>query len=185
MSGFLRLNTAPGNLVTVDEVKAQTRIDVTAEDGLLGDYIAAASGAIDGPLGMTGRAFGSQSWDYVMERFCTKFTIPVPGATSVTGLTYYDADDAEQTLTAGDYFYVIPKDDGLLLQLKDGVALPTTKRRDDAVTITVAAGGTVPEHIKHAALLTVASWYENREAGDVPVAAHNLIGLDRVGWAKS
>lgn len=179
---ILRANSAPTGLVTATEVKAQTRVDTTADDTLIGDYILAATAAIDGPKALAGRAFGSQTWDYVLPDFYANILVPVPGATSVSAIAYYDTDDAEQALTASTYFYIIERDDGLYLQRKDGVQLPETRKRDDAVTITVAAGGTVPEDIKHACLMTVATWYENREMGEIPFAAHQLINLSRIGW---
>lgn len=185
MRAFLRVNTAPGDLVSLAEVKAQTRVSSTAEDTLLGDYISAASEAIDGPHGIAGRAFGTQVWDYVMSGFCGSFLIPLPGATGIDSASYYDASDVQQSLTVSTYFYVIARDDGLLLQLKEGAQLPATKTRDDAITITVDAGGTMPERIKQAALLTVANWFENREMGEVPASAIQLVNLERRGWVAA
>lgn len=182
MNAFLRVNSAPSALVTTDEAKAQARITSTAEDTLIGDYVSAASAAIDGPFGMAGRAFASQTWDYVMDRFCNRFLLPLPGATSVSAISYYDADDGAQSLTAGDYYYITACDDGLIFEIKDNAQLPIANERADAVTITVAAGGSVPEHIKHAALLTVAAWFDAREMGEVPMAAQQLINIERQGW---
>ncbi|CDO37140.1 phage head-tail connector protein [Novosphingobium sp. KN65.2] len=182
MTGILRVSSAPSALVTTDEVKAQTRITASSEDTLLGTYIAAATEAIDGPLAMAGRAFGSQSWLYIIPAFPSRFLIPVPGATAVSSISYQDADDATQAMTVANYYRVIVRDDGLWLELKDGVNAPETYGRSDAVTITVAAGGTVPTKIKQAALLTVAAWYEDRTMGDIPSAAQHLIDLERIGW---
>lgn len=180
MTGFLRANSAPSGLVTATKVKAQSRIDTTADDTLIGDYILAATEAIDGPFAMAGRAFGSQTWDYVLPAFYKDILVPVPGATAVSATSYQDGDDATQSMTITDFYRVIPKDDGLLLERKTGT--PATYDRTDAVTITVTAGGTVPERIKHAALLTIATWYDNREIGDVPEGAKTLINLERQGW---
>lgn len=183
MNAFLRVGSAPGPLVTLQEVKDHTRIDGTAESDLLNSYIAAASAAIDGPFGLAGRMFKAQIWDYVIKDFYAELLIPVPGATDIDAVAYFDADNAPQTLTASDYYYVIVRDDGILLQRIDGAQLPETETRDDAVTFTVSTSGSVPDHIKQAALLTVASWYENREMGDLPDAAKFLINLERKGWA--
>lgn len=182
MEGFLRVNSAPSGLVSLVEAKAQTRVDAGADDALLSDYILAATAAIDGPLAMAGRAFGAQTWDYILPAFYGRIVVPVPGASAVSSSSYYDTDDASQSITLSDYYRVIIRDNGLLLERKDGIATPETYTRTDAVTITVTAGGDVPEHIKHAALLTIANWYEAREMGDVPEAAKTLVNLDRNGW---
>lgn len=182
MNWFLRVVTAPGDLITVAEAKAQARITSSYEDTLIGDYISAASAAIDGPYGMAGRIFGAQTWEYMADRLPQKFLIPVPGADTIVSFTYFDADDNSQTLTASDFYYVVPRDDGILMHQKDGAVLPRANERPDALTIRVSGGGTVPERIKHAALLTVAHWFDEREMGEVPMAAQHLINLERQGW---
>lgn len=182
MNGILRVNSAGSDLVSLTEAKAQTRVTSSNEDTLLGDYVSAASSMIDGPEGMAGRAFAAQTWDYILPRLPDSFLIPVPGATSVSAASYYDTDDVNQSLTVATYYRVIERDDGLLLELKDGVQLPEAYQRTDAATFTVSAGGTIPEHIKHAALVTVATWFDHREMGEVPMAAQQLINRDRAGW---
>lgn len=182
MTGILRVKTAPAALVTAAEVKAQTRVDTSADDTLIGEYILAASEAIDGPLAMAGRAFAAQKWDYVLPDFYAAILVPVPGATSVDTIVYRDAADLSQTLTTANYYRVIPRDDGLLLERKANIETPVVFDRTDAVTITVNAGGTVPKRIKQAALLTAANWYEDREIGNVPQGAQLLVNLERNGW---
>lgn len=193
MNGFLRANTGPADLVTDAEAKLQARVDGTDEDDAIAIYISSATSLIDGPESMTGRCFGSQTWDYISPCLPRSFVIPVPGAVSVSSVSYYDADDTEQSLAVDTYYRVIPVDSGLLLELKDGASLPVTHRRIDAATFTVSAGGTVPDDIKHAALMLIAHWYNSREAvdtsaasiADLPFAVSCLLDRYRIGWVSA
>lgn len=185
MRSFLRPRVAPSNLVTLSDAKAHLRVTGSFEDALIEDYIAAASSAIDGPYGMAGVCFGAQTWDFVCSHLRQRFVINVAGATAITDFKYFDADDVEQTLTAADFFYIVPRFDGISMRVKDGAQLPTTNDRDDAVTITVTAPARIPIHIRHACLMTVAAWFDGREIGEIPQGAKTLIDIERVGWAAA
>lgn len=90
---------------------------------------------------------------------------------SVTSVTYYDADNVQQTLAAENYHldkygFGRPK-----IRKADGVTWPATFNRPDAVTVTCECGhgdtaADVPDPIRVAMLLMVKYYYDNRE--DMP-----------------
>lgn len=180
---YLTVHTAPAAIITLDEAKAQARVDGTDFDDQLTMMCSAASRVVDGPFSMTGRCFAAQAWNYTMPGFPSSCMVPVPGATSIAAISYFDADNAPQSLTEGDYYRVSVNDRGLLLE--SDIGLPQTYARADAVTFRAANSDNVPDDIKHAALLLVASWFDDRSIGAVPAGVDALVGLHKVGWVAS
>src|SRR5690348_7194347 len=95
----LSLVTPPvGTVLTVADAKAQSRIDASDEDSAT---IAPLLVAVQerGELS-TGRAFLTQTWDYILDR-CPRepfIEIPKPPLVSVTSFTYVDTQGNAQTL---------------------------------------------------------------------------------------
>ena len=79
---------------------------------------------------------------------------------SITSITYYDADNAQQTLDSNSYqldaynryLWYVP-----------GTTLPSTSSRWDAVEVTYVSGATIPTEIsKHALKLKCDEYFETR-----------------------
>lgn len=183
---FLSQTVAPDAWITTAECKANMRVDHSDEDDFISALASAACRAVDA---RTGKAIGAQTWALSLYGLSSDamLRLPVFPATAISSITYYDADDAEQSLTVSD-FYLFGDDDGAYIQPKDGTSWPDTMDRPDAVTITFTAGMTPTQTMKQAALLLVSHWYENRSATteeqlrDIPEGVDSLIGLDRKGW---
>jgi uncharacterized phiE125 gp8 family phage protein len=86
---------------------------------------------------------------------------------SITSITYYDANNALQTLSASTYetdLYAEP----ILIRPAFGQTWPTTYDRFNAVLVTMQAGygaaSAVPDDAKQAILLLASHWVENRES---------------------
>lgn len=191
---FLALNTAAtASPVTVAEVKANARIDGDDEDALVAAYIAAAVRSIEE---MTGRALMAQTWDYKTYglKGNRKIKLPKVPVSAISAVTYFDRDNAEQSLSAGN-FLLYTADDKAIVQPSDGTDWPSTYDRPDAVKITFVAGyssaSDVPEGLRQAVILLATHWFEHRapvgdgKAMPIPFAIEHLVGLDRVGWVAA
>ena len=83
-----------------------------------------------------------------------------------------------QTATLSN-FHVLGTSGRILVSPKTGYAWPTTFQRDDAIKIEYVIGygdaaANVPETVRHALLMLVAHYYENRENKLVGVTSKTL-----------
>lgn len=95
--------------------------------------------------------------------------LPFPPYNSISSITYYDESNSSTTLASTDY-RVINAGNGNRAKLYPQIdeVWPTTKSRQDAVTVEYLCGSTcssdVSPTIRHAAMLLIDHWYENRGA---------------------
>lgn len=181
----LTLTAAPASLpVSQAEVKAFVRIDDSAEDGVIDRMIAAAIGMVDGADGVLGRALITQTWALKLDAFPPEITLPLPPLQSVSSITYFDADGAEQTLSASLYQIVGVGDHGpAKIVPAYGQAWPACQSIPEAVTVTFIAGygdaADVPGPIRQAIEKAAADLYAMRELPEMhaDVAARLQSGL--------
>jgi len=197
---------AAATVVTLPIAKAHCRIDHPDDDALITALIAAAEAHLDGYSGILGRALLEQTWEQKFWNFyecnrnggafpCVyKLRLPVGIASSIVSIHYYDSDNVDQTV--GSAVYQLMTDElGSYVSLKPLQTWPATYYREDAVTIQWKAGygataALVPAAIRHAMLLLVGHWYENREsvvigetAIELPMAVKALLAPhSRVGF---
>lgn len=183
---------APAALITTSEAKAQCRIDSTDEDTLIDSLVSAAVSHLDGYSGVLGRALVTQTWQQDFSGFCSKLRLPVGDLIAVTGVTYYDTSNAQQTL-ASSVYTAFTDSLGPYVTLKPDQVWPSIYSRADAVRVTWTAGygaaAAVPPAIKQAALLLIAHWYDNRSGvavgetpTEMPLAVNSLLApFRRVG----
>ncbi len=157
------------DLVTAAEVKAQCRIDTSDDDTLIAALIAAATSYVDGYSGILGRALVNQTWAQKFPSFPggAVLGLPLAPVQSITSITYYDSDNASQTL-ASSVYALLDDELGPHVALQVDQSWPSAYSRADAVTVTFVAGygaaaSAVPAAIRHAALMLIANWYENRQ----------------------
>lgn len=191
----LVLKTGPAvEPVTLAEAKLHLRVepDQTDEDTLIGDLIVAARQHIEL---VTGRAFVTQTWQYVLDAFPSdEIRLPRPPLQSVTSVKYKLEDGTDETLDSGQYVVDITAEPGLIVTAP-GYDWPTdTLYPSGAVTVEYKAGygdaaSDVPTGIKQGLLLLLGHWYENRETvvvgqtgNSVPFAADALLWPYRVWW---
>ena len=151
--------------VSAAEIRTHCRIDHTDEDVYL-DRLVATAEAVMRNLGISviTTAFQGRLPAFPDGRI---IALPVAPLVSVTSVTYYDADNTQQTLDASKYTvdsYAVPGQ----VQLAYTEIWPTTYDRTDAVEIEWTAGygatsATAPADLLHAIELLVGHWYENRE----------------------
>lgn len=171
--------------VTLTEAKLACEVSFADDDNYLNDLIAAASGVIQEK---SGKQLITQTWTRTAPSACGKVQIEKRPLIAVTSMSYYDRDDASQTLDVAN-FYVYKSEDRAWIEPKDGFDWPDLYDRMDALSIVFTVGyASVPEELKQAILMLVRYWYDNRATAtdrrhsEVPFGVETLVGLRRVGW---
>lgn len=176
------LETAPVKpLITLDEAKQQVRRDDNDDDLILTRLIAVVMSRLDGADGILGRALITQTWSESFDAFPAGATLCLALAPviDITEITYFSSiDQSGMTMPAGDYS-AFNRSRRAYVKLGYGRSWPSSYEQDDAVTVTYQAGyglnaSDVPAAIKHAAMMMLAHYYENREAVLVGTIASDL-----------
>jgi len=174
-------------IVTVDELKANSRITDSAEDLFLASCLAAAQRVIEG---RTDRALGEQKLRLVLDAWPEDgvIRVPRPPLKSVEFVKYVDAAGVVQTVTAGTYIVDGGGWPGIVHRI--GSSWPSCASIPGAIRVDLTAGGVTgmpaPKEALQAVLLLATHWYENREpvnigniVNELPFAVEALITLAR------
>lgn len=189
------VTAATSGPITLAQVKSHVRISHTDEDASIELMIDAAIALVDGYGGILRTALIEQTWQQDFSAFpVCEFRLALGQLISVTHIKYYDTDNSLQTLSTSVYA-AFNDANGPYFKLNDGQSWPSTFTREDAVRVTWKAGfGTtadyVPADIRHAMLMLVGHWYENRGTcviGEVPAELQYSFGAltkrySRVGF---
>lgn len=158
--------------VSLVEAKAQCRVDGTDEDNTLNLYIGAAREFVEE---YTGTKLVSQTVLMQGARFSDLAKLPTAPVISVSSVEYLDSDGAEQTLSTDTWEAVTTGLDPHI-RLKINQSWPSIRPASDAVRVTAVCGyETLPQPIKAAMLLIIASWFDSRAIGPVPEGAVSLL----------
>lgn len=164
----LRLITGPSvEPISLNEVKAQLRIDGSADDTLLTSYIAAARAYVEST---TGLALNTQTWEMTLHDWpygSNPIVLPKQPVQSITTITYADQANQTQTLASSVYEIDVTRTPAFIT-LTENSDWPDIYDKQAAITIRFVAGygataASVPEPIRQAMLLLVGHWYANRE----------------------
>ena len=185
--------------VTLSEVKDHLGITLTDDDKRLEGYIDAASTWAERSV-RGGIATRTQTWDLIRPDFPGgqnsrgRIEFPKPPLQSVTTVKYLDNDSVLTTLVEDtDYRVALDfRGPGWIVPMPDTFWPTVRDQRDDGVQIRFVAGhatnALVPSNIKHAMLMLIAHWNENREAvitgttaSVIPFGIQNLIDQSEVG----
>lgn len=108
--------------VSLDEIKAQLKVEHDIDDDHITDLILSASDIIEKALG---RTFVSQTWDLILPRFCEHhiscrcpIKFPMPPLESITTIKYYNPSDTLITMDSADYYVVATSEDRGFVQPK-------------------------------------------------------------------
>lgn len=168
--------TAPSQQpVSLSDVKAHCRVDHNDDDTVLTSLLNGAVAYLDGWGGVLGRCLVTQTWRQDYGSFGV-LRPPLGPVASITSITYYDASNEQQTLSA-DVYGLFADELGSYVGLKPDQSWPSAYGRSDAVSVTYVAGtaaADVPASIKAAILLLTAYWYEYREAAVTGTIATKL-----------
>ncbi|MDW9877330.1 hypothetical protein GOA90_08745 [Sinorhizobium meliloti] len=175
----IRISPAAAKPVSLEEARAHLRVDVDDENTLITALIDAATSYLDGWSGVLGRCLINQVW---MQSFsdwpdCRSVRLPFPDVSAAT-VKFFDADNVEQTVSAS-LFERFEDERGTIIRFRDEFTYPTVfDDRRDGVRVEFTAGygasaTDVPTAVRHAMLLMIGHWYENRESvviGNAPEA---------------
>lgn len=145
--------------LTLAEVKARLSINDTLDDADITAHITAAREAAES---YTGLALIDTEIELALDAFPSEIALPIMPVSSITSVTYQDADNVTQALAASDYVFddyspihrIVPA---------SGVDWPDTYDTINAVRVKFtagygAAGSDVPEAIRNALLIAVGHW---------------------------
>ena len=178
--------------ITLVEAKAQMRVETSDDDTLITRLIAAAVAFTDGQ-GALGKAMITQTWRQWVGNNPNEIQLAMLPVASVTAVKYYDSDGTLQTATLAD-FEVFGTSTYKYIKPASGKSWPVAQTRSDAIAVEYTAGygdatTDVPDTLRHALLMLVAHWYENREneiigtiSKTTPFGFEELISIERGNW---
>ena len=184
--------TAPAALpISVAEAKAQMRVEGNDDDTIIERLVNAAVAFVD-VQGVLGRAMITQTWGEWLAPNPSTVMLSLGPVQSVSAIKYYDIDGVLQTATLAD-FNVFGTPNRITITPKTSKAWPITQTRDDAIKIEYVVGygstsASVPQTVRHALLMLVAHWYENRETTqekqmqDLPYGFMEMMNIERNSW---
>jgi uncharacterized phiE125 gp8 family phage protein len=163
----LKVVTPPtAEIATVEDLRAQARIDAPDEDVIALRFIAAARWMLEVA---TRRCFlqttlaASKAW---FPGGVDAIELPRAPVSSVTSITYRDSTGAVQTLAGSEYSVDLGGEPGLIIPEIDA-SWPTTDGRAGALTVTFVAGVAsatdVPALAVQAVAMLAAHWFLHRE----------------------
>lgn len=162
--------------ITTAEVIEHLRLEEDPpQDDLLRGLVGAARGVVEH---RTGRVLMPQRWRLTLDEFPWDILeIPKSPLRSIASITYVDQTGTTRTLSPGAYQVDISGIRGRIAPAY-GTRWPSTRCQLSAVAIEFDAGykdqAKVPDDIKAAMLLLIASYYENREAVIVGTIVNEL-----------
>lgn len=152
--------------ITISEVRQHLRLpdDVNEDDLLLG-LIRTARVYCEN---ITRRALAEQTLEIILDRFPDRsraIALPCPPLLSVVEIAYRDSNGVETILPETSYVVDTDREPGRVMSVY-GTAWPVfTPVPGSGVRIRFVAGYEIlPATIRHAMLLLIGHWYENREA---------------------
>lgn len=152
--------------VSLAEAKAHLRVDGTAEDALIQSLVVTSRLHIEAALGL---ALITQGWSYFLDRWPKggRISLPLRPVASLTHVRVWDDAVVVVSLDPADFLL---DGQGMPPRLVPLAAAPPRApgRPVNGIEVTFLAGfgptpDDVPATIRHALLLLVAHWYENRE----------------------
>ena len=189
----LQLLEAPAAApVLLAEVKAQLRIEHPDDDLMIDRLIKTAASYTDAK-GALGHAMITQKWGEWVNSVPPQYVRLAMGPLiEVTAVQYYDIDGALQTDTLSNY-EITGTDFTTRIGPKSGFNWPVTQDRADAIRIEYTAGygatsASVPETLRHAMMLLIGHWYDNREntmmdeLSNIPYGFDMLVDMHRRAW---
>lgn len=187
----LVITSAPADeLLSVEEAKRHLRILSGDLDDEVASLIRAARDYCERWTQRTLRA-SVELTHKACEWWCKELRLPFPPLIAVSSITYYDADNASQTLDAENYEVELSTNGGGVLRWTSTATVPAIYDRTDAITVTFTAGyadaNAVPPVVLQAMKTKLTELYGAGTEGEIRAAKEctdRLLGLvDWTGYA--
>lgn len=163
--------------VTVAEAKAHLRLDGTAEDALIQSLITTARLHIESALGLS---LMTQTWAWFLDRWFRRprISLPLRPVQSIESIRIWSQDGSSQLISPSQFFLDGQGTPARIVWLGTGEP-PEPSRDVNGIQISLTTGfgsnaGDVPATVRHAILLLVAHWYENREPVEIGSAINAI-----------
>ena len=178
--------------ITIEEVKAQLRVEHDDDDTILTRLIDVAVAYTD-VRGALGQAMITQKWaQWINANPPQNVSLILGPVQDVTAIKYYDTDGVLQTDDVNNY-QVFGTDFATVISPKDSFTWPVSQQRSDAIKIEYEIGygdeiTSVPQTIRHALMLLIGHWYDNREQtgvdelSNIPFGYEEMLNLHRNCW---
>jgi len=178
--------------ITIEEVKAQLRVEHDDDDTILTRLIDVAVTYTD-VRGALGQAMITQKWaQWINANPPQNVSLILGPVQDVTAIKYYDTDGVLQTDDINNY-QVFGTDFATVISPKDSFTWPVSQQRSDAIKIEYEIGygdeiTSVPQTIRHALMLLIGHWYDNREQtgvdelSNIPFGYEEMLNLHRNCW---
>lgn len=149
--------------VSLDDAKAHCRVDFDGDDAYILSLIKVAELMVEK---LTWRKLVTSTWKTYYDCFPSVIELPFGNIQSVSSIEYVDDDGAAQTLSSSLYQTDLVRAPARIKPAYNE-DWPSTRDQMNAVSVEYVAGygaaSAVPEALKHAALLLIGHYYENRE----------------------
>jgi uncharacterized phiE125 gp8 family phage protein len=171
----LVLTAAPAvEPVTLAEAKAHARVDGSAEDAFIDSLIVTSRLHIEAALGL---ALITQSWTLRLDRWpdSAQVAMPMWPIQSIDGISVAGIDSVPVALAADTYWLDGHGSPPRIVVRGSRFPDPGVTALGIEIQFTAGFGdapGDVPQPIRHALLMLVAHWFENREP--VAVGANSV-----------
>ena len=169
--------------ISLADAKAQLRVLHDSEDGLIQSLINAASKHVER---LTGYVAGQREETFSFDRFARQLELRLrPVVADSIVLAYLDSAGAWQDFA--DLRVALHNGTTRVLPAI-GARWPASACGPGVILVTADVGFVVsdtgeaedvPDNIKHAVRVCVASWFQDRAEGPVPQAFHDLLDDDR------
>lgn len=165
-------------VLTTAEMKAHMRVDSSAEDSLIDDYLLAAMAYCQH---YTGMAIGEQTVEIALDEFPEgPIKLELPPATSIETVRYVDTNGGWQTLSSSLYTTDTYGQDHWLL-MAAGTYWPDTYDSANSVKVRYIAGSsTLHPAVKAAIMLIVGDLHKNREQTTEKRLSIVPLGVDKL-----
>ncbi len=165
--------------ITLDEAKANARVDGTEEDVFIAGLIKSARMRVEK---FTRRRLISQVVQLRLDGFCGRILCPIAPVLGVVSVKYLDTAGSELTLAA-DQYRLIRSCEPPAIETVYGVSWPVTQAVTDSVrvdlTVGYGAAAAVPDDLKDAIQMIVTAAYDNRgtggETAGLPLPAREIL----------
>ena len=178
--------------ISLSEAKAQLRVENSDDDVIIARLINVAVAYTD-VRGALGQAMITQKWgQWLPSNPPQSVPLTLGPVQAVNAVKYYDQDGALQTDDINNY-QVFGTEFASKVGPKDGFSWPNAQDRQDAIKIEYEIGygdtsSDVPDTIRHAMMMLIGHWYDNREQtgmdelSNVPFGYENLLNMHRNCW---